>query len=249
LLGGWGLLTTLQASTGLLEFSLYQRSGWILLEAIALAGGIILAELHKMERMRKFIRPFIVLVLSASVIIAFRLPPQHRCITSGAEHELATVLRELSAARWNRLHTPGPLAFERLTPSPLIAQAATGAHLVVITRRYAMFSGDQGNLAEVLPDPSARVFKIPVEMDTQLAPPCDQFVCLVDRFSGLPNMGILERISPKLTHSLASYQSMLYQPNEIILAFLKGLPPDVWRITHEDRGPNLSVYLIKNLGP
>ncbi|MEI7880127.1 MAG: hypothetical protein WCI95_04545 [bacterium] len=249
LLGCWGLLTTLQAATGFLEFSLYQRSGWILLEAIALAGGIILAWLHGMEKMRKVIRSAIILGLSASVLLAFWLPPQHRCITSGAEDELATVLRELSGTRLNALHARGPLSLEQLEPSTLIARAAAAPNVAIISRRYTLFNADQGNMADVLPDPKAHIRQIPVEKDTRLKPPSDHFVCLVDRFSGLPDMGLLDRISPELTQSLAGFQDLLYKPNEVILAFLAALPPQAWRITQEERGLKLSIYLVERLRP
>ncbi|MEI8140393.1 MAG: hypothetical protein WCI03_11065 [bacterium] len=249
LVGCWGLLTTLQAATGFLEFSFYQRSGWVLMEAITLAGGLIIAWLHGLERLRKLIRPLIVLCLTASMIIAFWAPPEHRCITSGAENELATVLRELSSARLNSIHNPGPIAVERFEPSPLIAQAAAAPHLTIVTRRYTLFNADQGNIADVLPDPLAMIKPMPVETNTKLQPPSNHFICLIDRFTGLPEMGILTRISPQLTQSLAGFQPVLYKPNDSILAFLAGLPADVWRVTQETRGPNLSIYLVERLHP
>jgi hypothetical protein len=249
LVGCWGLLTTLQAATGFLEFSLYQRSGWVLMEAITLAGGLIIAWFHGLERLRKLIRPLIVLCLTASMIIAFWAPPEHRCITSGAENELATILRELSAARLKALHARGPIAAEQFEPSPLIIQAASAPHLTIITRRYTLFDADQGNIADVTPDPSAMIKSIPIEINTKLQAPSDHFLCLVDRSSGLPDMGLLARISPQLTQSLAGFQPVLYKPNDVILAFLSGLPADLWRVTREARGPNLSVYLVERLHP
>ena len=57
LLGGWGLLNTVQVSTGLFEFSLYQRSGWLLLESAALAGGILSAYVLSQPRAGKVLRP------------------------------------------------------------------------------------------------------------------------------------------------------------------------------------------------
>jgi len=246
LIGGLGFLTTLQATTGFLEFSLYQRSGWILMETMALAGGIILAWLYELHTLRKIIRPGIALGLSASVIVAFWIPPQHRCITSGAENELASVLRELSDARLNVHHCQSPLAFDQPEPSPLILQAAKAANLAIFTRRYTMFNADQGNMADVIPDPTAQILQFPVDKDSHLTPPCYHFLCLVDRSSGLPSMGLLDLISPELTHSLTQYQPMLYKPNEVILAFLASLPTNEWQITREERGPNLSIYFVEH---
>jgi hypothetical protein len=249
LVGGWGLLTLLQVGTGFLEFSLYQRSGWILLQAIALAGGLIVAEILKVEKTQKLIRPVLGMALLICLIFAFGFPPRHRCITSGAEHELATVLRELSSARIQALNSSAPLSFEKLHPSPLILHAAAAPGLAVMTRRYSLFNGDQGNLADALPDPAAHIRQVPVETDTRLTPPSDHFLCLIDRFSGLPDMGLLDRISPELTHALAGYQPLLYKPNEVILAFLAGLPSTTWQITQEDRGKSLTVYFIERLHP
>jgi hypothetical protein len=249
LIGGWGFLTLFQVSTGFLEFSLYQRSGWILLQAIALTGGLIIAAILQFEKTQKLIRPIVAMTLLLCLILAFGFPPRHRCITSGAEHELASVLRELSSARIQALHSTAPLSFEKRPASPLMLRAAAAPGLAVITRRYSLFNGDQGNLADALPDPAARIRQVPVETDTRLTPPSDHFLCLIDRFSGLPDMGLLDRISPELTHALAGYQPLLYKPNEVILAFLAGLPTTTWQITREDRGQNLTVYFVERLHP
>ncbi|MEI6563422.1 MAG: hypothetical protein WCO42_03835 [bacterium] len=249
LIGGWGLLTTLQAATGLLEFSLYQRSGWILLEAITLAGGVIIAKFYGIEGMMKIIRPGVMLGLFISALLAFWIPPQHRCINSGAENEIATVLRELSASRIRALHVRSPITFEPMAPSPLITRAAALPHLTVITRRYTLFNADQGNIAGVLQDPAAGIRQRPVESNSRLAPPSDNFICLIDRKIDLPDMGFLAKISPNLTQSLANYQPILYKPNEVILSFLESLPTDAWRVTREEHGQNLSIYLAERLIP
>jgi len=249
LTGGLGLLTTLQVTTGFLEFSLYQRSGWVLMEVMALAGGILLAWFQRIHPLRKLIHFSIGLGLSASLLLAFWIPPAHRCITSGAENELATVLRELSVARIETLHIPGPHSFEKPAPHPLIARAAKAPNLALFTRQYTLFNGNQGNMSEALPDPTTHILQIPVELNSQLTPPFNHFLCLVDRSSGLPDMGLLDLISPDLTHSLTGYQSKLYQPNKVILAFLASLPTEVWQITREERGQNLSVYLIEHRQP
>jgi len=249
LIGLWGLLTTLQVGTGLLEFSLYQRSGWLLLEVTALAGGFILAWIWDWERGRKVLRPAILLGILTCLVIATLVPPRHRTITSSAENELATVLREVSAQRITVLKARGPFSFERYAPVPLLQRAAAAPGLAIITRRYTLFYGDQGNLTKVLPDPAAGIRQLPVEKDTRLVPPSNHFLCLVDRFSGLPDMGLLDRISPDLTRSLAQYQPLLYKPNDVILSFLDTLPPEFWRVTQEDRGKNLTVYFVERLGP
>lgn len=245
LVGGWGLLTTLQSATGLLEFSFYQRSGWMLLEAIALAGGLILAWLYYMKRLRNVFRISIMMGIGASLIIAFWSPPQHRCITSGAENELAMALRELSSARLEALQQKGPLALEQRPPSLLIARAASLPRLTIVTRRYTLFNADQGNMADVLPDPAANLRQLPVNADTRLTPPPNDFICFIDRFSGLPKMGILDRISPELGQSLVEFQPLLYKPNEVIEAFLDSLPESEWTLTTESRGPNLTIVLAE----
>jgi hypothetical protein len=248
LVGCWGLLTTLQVATGFLELSLYQRSGWVLMEALALAGGIIIAWLHGIERIGKFVRPTVGLAISAIAFIAFWIPPQHLCITSGAENELATVLRELSAARIEALHaSPRLLTFGLSEASPMIARAAAAPHLSVVCRRYTHFNGDQGNLSSALLDPAAQIPQIQVGKDTRLKPPSDHFICLVDRSSGLPKMGILSHISPELIQSLGDAQPLLYAPNVVILAFLDSLSPESWRINQEKRGKNLIVFFVERL--
>jgi hypothetical protein len=249
LIGLWGLLTTLQVGTGLLEFSLYQRSGWILLQAIALAGGVVMSAIIDFERTEKLMRPLVGIGLLGCLILALWFPPRHRTITSGAENELATALRELSSARVLALNAKSTLSFDRPQASPLLLRAAAAPKLAVITRRYTLFNGDQGNMADALPDPAARIFHIPVEKDSKLVPPTDQFLCLIDRFTGLPDMGLLDRISPSLTRSLADYQPLLYKPNDVILAFLDSLPKESWRITREDRGKNLIVLFVERLSP
>lgn len=245
LVGAWGLITTLQSATGLLEFSFYQRSGWILMEAGVLAGGLMLAGLYDMRRPGKTLRVGIKLGMGASLIVAFCFPPQHRCITSGAENELAMALRELSAARLEVLHQQGPFAVEQMNPSLLIERAAALPDLIVVTRRYTLFNADQGNMADVLPDPVAGLRQLPVNADTRLTPPSNHFICFIDRFSGLPKRGILDRISPALGQSLAGFQPLLYKPNEVIETLLDSLPESDWTITRESRGTNLTIVLAK----
>lgn len=243
--GLWGLLTTLQVGTGLLEFSLYQRSGWLLLQAIALVAGIVMAFMILDDRTKKIMRPLVGIGLLASLLMAFWMPPQHRTITSGAENELATVLRELSVARIDALQSRSPLSFDHPQPSPLILRAAKAPKLTVITRRYTLFNADQGNMAAGIPDPAALLRHIPVETGTRIRPRTDHILCLIDRYAGLPDMGLLDRISPALTQSLASYQPLLYEPNQVILAFLASLPKESWRLTREERGKNLTLYLAE----
>lgn len=245
LVGAWGLITTLQAATGLLEFSFYQRSGWLLMEAGGLAGGLILARLYCTRQPGKLLRGGIKLGMGASLIVAFWFPPQHRCITSGAENELATALRELSAARLEALDRQGPRTMEQMHPSPLIARAAALPDLIVVTRRYTLFNADQGNMADVLPDPAAGLRQLPVNADTRLTPPARHFICFIDRYSGLPPRGILDRITPALGESLADYQPLLYKPNEVIETLLDSLPESDWTITRESRGTNLTIVLAK----
>ena len=245
LAGGWGLLNTVQVAAGLLEFSLYQRSGWLLMEVAALAGGIVLATLYDTRRLRKLLRPLIGLGVAASLLLAFWSPPQHRCITSSAENELATVLRELSDARLELLHAPQPFRFEHHQARPLLTRAAGAPQLAVVTRRYTFFHADQGNLAAVLPDPAARIRHVPVKADTPPVPPSNHFLCLVDRYGGLPDTGFLDRISPELTQSLASYQPALYQPNEKIVEFVSGLPKESWEVTWEQSAPGLMIAFVE----
>lgn len=250
LVGITGLLTTIQVGTGFLEFSLYQRSGWLLMESAALGGGFVLAWLYGMKKGHKLFRPFIFLGISASILLSLWMPPQHRPITSGAENELAAVLRELSTTRLTFLHIPAPHALEKTEAKPFLHRVAVAPDLAIISRRYTLFHADQGNLADVLLDPAAGIRQIPVTTDTLLTPPSNHFLCLIDRYSGLPDMGILERISPDLTQSLAGYQPLLYKPNERILAFLDSLPASDWTIEREEVGRNLTLlYVVRQSSP
>ncbi len=245
LIGSWGLLTSLQTSTGLLEFSQYQRSGWSLMIAIALAGGVVMTWLWTIPATQKWLRPLLVLMLTALLIMAGIAPPQHRCISSGAEHELATVLRELSMARMETRNVRKPVTFEKLAPSPLITKACTAPHLFIMTRRYTLFDADQGNISDVLIDPRANLIQRSVEVNTRIKIPTNTFICFIDLAAKLPDMGFLARISPDLTQSLTTDQSVLYKPNEVILAFLKSLPANDWKVTLEERGANLQIYLAE----
>lgn len=244
LTGCWGLLTTIQVATGFLEFSFYQRSGWILLQAVALAAGLIISILLHLDKPGRIVRPIAILGLTACLLLSFWFPPRHRTITSGAENELATVLRELSDARLRALEAPQPFRFEKMEPRPLIARAAMSPHLTVVTRRYTLFSADQGNLAGVLPDPGATIRHMQVQTGTRLQAPADDFLCLVDRYTGLPATSLLDQISPALTHSLARSQSQLYAPNGTILALVDSLPANRWHVQREEAGCNLTLIHV-----
>ena len=245
LLGGWGLLATLQTATGILDFSFYQRSGWSLLEAMVWAGGFMCATLYALAKKWSGIKLGLILGVTASVITAFCYPPSHRFITSGAEDTVVSTLRELSDARLSTGGVAGPVRFERQPPSPLMVRAARASKLILMTRYYTLFPGNQGDLAEAILDPAAKITQFRVGLDTAFPAFPGPLLCLLDGELDLGDMGILARISPELTTSLAGYQPLLYAPNVRIEAFLATLPHDLWIATSETRGPKLKMVLAE----
>ncbi|MEI8352869.1 MAG: hypothetical protein WCG36_11240, partial [bacterium] len=245
LLGGWGLLAMLQTTTGLLDFSLYQRSGWSLLEATVWAGGVVCAVVTvRGQRWRGF-RTSVGVALVATVILAFYSPPAHRFIMSGAEDELVNALRELSHARLQADGISEPLCFEHTRPGPLMTRAAQDRRLIAMTRCYTLFPGDQGDLPGTVMDPAAHIIRALVGKDTPMPSPSGPILCLLDGELDLGDMGLLSRISPELTSALAGYQPLLHAPNRRIEAFLASLPRNSWSVTTEMRGPKLKLVLAK----
>lgn len=242
LLGAWGLLATLQTTTGLLDFSLYQRSGWSLLEAVAWAGGIVCALITiRLEWSRTF-RVAVALAMVVTAVAAFYAPPSHRFITSGAEDELVTVLRSLSDARLTAAGLRGPLRFEHPDPGPLVTAAARQEALSVMTRRYTLFPGDQGDLLNAVADPAARLKQSLVDSTTVMPRPCGPILALIDTERPLEDTGVWGRISPALANEQASYQPLLYAPNRMIAEYLASLPSG-WSLRREDHGPRLMLFL------
>ncbi len=92
LLGLWGGITLLQTSTGLAQFTAYQREGWSLMLALALFAGRLAMEILRCLPMLK------PLCLPASVLVAamgLLLPPSHVLSNSTAEAELLRLARAL----------------------------------------------------------------------------------------------------------------------------------------------------------
>lgn len=249
LLGAWGVLTTIQTSTGLFDFSQYQRSGWSLLEAIAWAGGILAAIIYEQGGHRALFRHAVQLAMAGTVIAAFLAPPAHRLISSGAEDDLVASLRALSDTRSCRHAGAARLHFEHPLPHELLAVAAQHSTLSIMTRRYSLFQGDQGDLVGAVVDPAADVDQILVSTDISIPTPTGAVLCLIDAPLTLEDPGILGRISPSLTHSIAEFQPILYAPNLMILHYLGSLPREQWQVRHAAITPGLTAALAIPLHP
>ena len=93
MVGIWGLLTSIQAGTGFLQFSAYQREGWSLLVATCCLSGIMAARIYRLGESFRLFRFSVFVLMAVSAAWVVMNPPSHPKLRSSAEDELVRTIR------------------------------------------------------------------------------------------------------------------------------------------------------------
>jgi hypothetical protein len=212
LLGAWGVITSLQAGTGWLQFTGYQREGWSLLLASAWLFGVMGAELWRRWGRRRWMMIVALAGLAVCLVWTCRFPPGHVPSLSAAEDDLVNLARKVARHIQQHPHEK-PLTF--------------------VTRKVTEFHGNQGDILSAVLPPDERVSTLAVGPDQPWQEPLDpqrQYLVVMDQQlltkSGRP--GMFSRIQPDQVAQFEQSHQRLFRVNEDLRNRLNTLPSDRW---------------------
>lgn len=236
-LGIWGGLTVVQASTGYLQFTSYQREGWSLLIAVSGLCGVILALIYRY--LGKFIvwRVLTVLVLMLSLTWTLCNPPSHQAIMSSAEDLLIRTVRSVSEGS--------------LAPDDKLASLLDfGCPVTVVSRKFIGWSNQGDLMSNVLPpDSNLELVVVSPKHGTSTLhfSAGIQYLVLLDsepKLSSIEITSAFAMVSPKLVQDVLKQRHHLYGANSDIVDYIKSLDRDRWDIRQAVLSQHLTAYVV-----
>ena len=229
LLGAWGLVTSLQAGTGIFQFTGYQREGWSLLLATAWLGGEAGARMLAQERGRSLWRGLALAFFFVCFLGSLRYPPGHAASFSTAEDELIDVARD-AADRVRHRETELPLT--------------------VVMRAFTEFHGNQGDPLAAAIGESERVSTVSVGPETawtDVLRPGRQYLFLMDRqpFSNDWSPGLFAQVQPDQVNVYLVTHRQLFQANRKVEEWVEQLPEVQWEKERMSTSPGLEGILAQ----
>ena len=245
-LGLWGGLTTLQASTGYLQFSSYQREGWSLLVATCCLSGILVAILYTFLGKYRPVKIGVSLFIILSFLWTVVSPPSHFAIQSSAEDLLIRTVRFLgkgAVPAGKNSHYGG--SFGRLTElldRPLL--------VTLVSRKFVGWNNQGELVPNVLPH-EAKVKTLLVnaqQSNGSISLTKDsQYVVFIDKAKDIQPAEMTSAfamVSPKLVKGVLAQQKYLYRANYAILEYINSLDKSEWVINKIVLSCNLIAYVI-----
>lgn len=229
LLGAWGLVASLQAGTGLFQFTGYQREGWSLLLAAAWLGGAAGARILALERGRPIWRGLALAFFGGCLLFSLRYPPGHAPSFSTAEDELVDVARA---------------AADRVRRSP------AELPLTIVMRPFTGFHGNQGDPLAAAVGESARVSTVAAGPETAWADvrrSGRQYLFLMDRipFDRDWSPGLFARVQPDQVDFFLEAHRQLFGMNRKVEEWAERLPPSEWKKERLSTSPGLEGILAQ----
>ncbi len=247
ILGLWGGLTVIQAATGYLQFSSYQREGWSLLVATCCLSGVLSGLLYKPFEKYLLAKAGILVFMVLSVYLTVQHPPVHPSIQSSAEDLLIRTVRFLGdkGSKLTEDSIEKKPSFYRL--SPLLDKSLP---VILVSRKFVGWN-NQGELVPNVLPPNSR-------MKTLLVNPRqrngnisfiqeNQYVVFIDkekRIKPAEMTSAFAMVSPELVKGVLRQQKFLYRANSNILEYIKSLDVKKWQINKVDLSSNLISYVI-----
>ncbi len=241
ILGIWGGLTSVQAATGFLQFSSYQREGWSLLVAVCclvgVAGSFILQDVWKYFFMQAVLLLFACFCFFWSVVH----PPAHPALQSSAEDLLIRTVRYLDSC-----HGKQPPEFHELCS--LLDPALP---VILVSRKFVGWSNQGELIPNVLPAGSnmqtllvnGRQGADSLQFDAN-----NQYVVLLDKEqkqNAAELFSAFAMVSPELVKGVLLQQKFMYRANGFILSYLKTLDTKRWKVREVALSNTLSVYVVQ----
>lgn len=245
MIGLWGGLTSVQAATGFMQFSSYQREGWSLLVATSCLSGILAAWIvQPVFKNRLFRHGLLLLMFFAFLGTVFR-PPQHPAIQSSVEDFLVRSIRFFG-------QNPSDLSTICRNQKKLLCVTADlfveELPLTLVTRRFVGW-GSQGEIAPnvLLRGSVLRVVTVGKQNMNDIFRSGNQYLVLIDDKNSLSSGDVVSAfamMSPSMVKATMRQQEHLFEANEKILEYLENLPEPQWRIDKMLLSASLTAFVV-----
>jgi len=246
LLGIWGGLTAVQAGTGFLQLSSYQREGWSLLIATCCLSGVIAGWVYKRLGDYRFVQVSTAMLMATSAWWTFQHPPAHPVIQSSAEDLIIRTVRFFGRDRTKVLAECGD---DNSSFACTIARIlADDFPLTLVTRKFIGWH-NQGELVPnvMLLQSSVQSLQVGEQRIRKMFDHDNQYLVLIDR-EKTPQPGEITSafamVAPSQVAATLRQQKYLYRANARILEYISLLPKSEWQVHKERLSNNLTAYVV-----
>jgi len=245
-LGIWGGVTAVQAGTGFLQFSSYQREGWSLLIATCCLSGVIAGWVYDRFSRNRVTSVGIALLMITSLWWTIQHPPQHRALHSSAEdfvirsvrffsRDRATVLADCINDNSSSLCEVA-LLFDKDLP------------LTVVTRRFVGWRKQGRIVPNVMSWPRlVQSVQVNADRERQLFAPDRQYLVLIDKKKTVQSgeaASAFAMVSPGQVSAALRQQKKLYRATSRIMEYISSLSKNEWQVRRERLSGNLTAFVV-----
>ena len=245
-LGLWGLMTCIQASTGFLQFSAYQREGWSLLIATCCLSGIIASYVYRFVEHIRLFGLTVIMIMAASFAWSVVHPPFHFPLWSSAENELVKSIRFLGKNPW----AWSIECEDRITDAlcDIVSLLKDDLEVTLVTRRFVGW-GNQGEIALNVMPPDSTVSALIVDNKAKndIFQKGRQYVALVDQrnsLSGKQVIGAFAMVTPFMVEATLKSRERMFGINKEIVRQVDNLDNSSWNVTCVQISDVLSAYVV-----
>ena len=245
ILGLWGGVTTVQAATGFLQFSSYQREGWSLLVATCCLSGVMAAWLLKNVTFSAAGRIGTGIVAATVVVWALLRPPHHGSLRSDAEDELVRSIRFLSRSLSHNIEFC-ERSDEKICQ--VIHPLLPDIPVILVTRKFAGWSNQGKITTNVMQQNSEMQGKVVARpIPANLFQTDRQYVVFIDKWKKLTlnhDFSAFAMVTPALVQATLKRQKNLLRTNQQLLETINHLSSDEWSVTTTNLSANLTAFTI-----
>ncbi len=245
-LGLWGVLTSVQAGTGFLQFTAYQREGWSLLVATSCLSGVLAGLLYEYTCKATFMRVALGMTMVLSAAWTLQHPPGHPAIQSSAESLVIRTVRFLAQHLQDRTSCQSSA-----TPAcRLVNSLHRTLPLTVVSRKFVGWRNQGELIPNVLPRESNMASLLVGGRATKkgiVFSPKRQYVVLIDREKKIlarEMTSAFAMVAPGMVKSVLQQQKNLYKANSLLLGYISTLPVKDWLTREVVLSPNLKAFVI-----
>lgn len=241
LIGLWGVLAAVQAHTGFLQFSSYQREGWSLLIAVGCMGGHVAALTYAWCSRRFAVRAVSVLLMSAIAAWSLGHPPAHTLFSSSAEDDIVRFVRTLAGKEPAGSDSLGHGGREHA----VLCELDPRLPLVLVSRCYAGFDNGQGDVVEATKGKLASISFTGEKSSAKIFRPGRQCVVLLDHDDNavLTGYEIMLKVNRSLVQDFLNRRAAVMQLNNVLDGYLSHLDRDRWSVRRLNISSNLDVAI------